>query len=196
MAERALNKKISYNLKGLLLGDFIASTLFAISLTFYGAILLFVASGVLTITEIISLSQWIRAEATTSAFAVINTVTGFAFIALAIGHILERKIEVISISILLFLIMPHNFDWVIFGVLAKQIVLQILPAFYFFALIATMGFYLTKHLYFIKNPNKMIELYEKEYKNGDLFHFRLGKALYMPIDPRRFGKNRAKFFNI
>lgn len=196
MKERALNKKISYDLKGLLLGDFISSALFAIGLTLYGAIILLITAGVLTTTETVSFSQWIKTETTTSAVTTFHTIMGLIFIALAIWHILESRMEVIFICILLFLGIQHNFDWALFGVLAKQIVLQILPRFYPLAVIATMGFYLAKHFYFMRNPNRMIKLYEKEYKDGDLIHFRLGKALYIPIDPRRFGKNRAKYFNI
>lgn len=103
MNERALNKKISYDLKGLLLGDFISSALFAIGLTLYGAIILLIASGVLTTTETISFFQWIKTETTTSAVTTFNTIMGLVFIALAIWHILENRIEVIFICILLFL---------------------------------------------------------------------------------------------
>ena len=100
MNERALNKKISYDLKGLLLGDFISSALFAIGLTLYGAIILLIASGVLTTTETISFFQWIKTETTTSAVTTFNTIMGLVFIALAIWHILENRIEVIFICIL------------------------------------------------------------------------------------------------
>lgn len=132
-----IDNKISYDLKGLLLGDFIASALSAIGLTIYGAIMLFIAAGVMA-----------------------------------------------------------DLDWTIFIILLKQIALQILPRFYPFALMAVMSVYLAKHCYFISNPNKMLELYAKEYYDGDLFHFRLGKSLCEPINPCRFSKNKVKFFNV
>ena len=42
-----IDAKISYDLKGVLLTDFIASSLLAISLTIYGAIVLIIASTVI-----------------------------------------------------------------------------------------------------------------------------------------------------
>ena len=132
-----IDAKISYDLKGVLLTDFIASSLFAISLTIYGAIILIIASVVIV-----------------------------------------------------------DSDWGMFAILLKQIALQILPRFYPFAVIATMGFCLARHYSIMINPSKMVDLYIKEYKECDLHHFKLGKSLCPPISPRRFGKNKAKFFNI
>jgi hypothetical protein len=132
-----IDAKISYDLKGLLLGDFIASSLFAIGLTLYGAAILIIASGIMV-----------------------------------------------------------DFDLGMLVILLKQIALQILPKFYPLAVIATMVFCLARHYSIMINPSKMIDLYIKEYKECDLHHFRLGKNLWAPKNPHRFGKNRAKFFNI
>lgn len=132
-----IDAKISYDLKGVLLTDFIASSLLAISLTIYGAIILIIASVVIV-----------------------------------------------------------DSDWGMFAILLKQIALQILPRFYPLAVIATMGFCLARHYSIMINPSKMVDLYIQEYKECDLHHFKLGKSLCPPISPRRFGKNRIKFFNI
>lgn len=132
-----IDAKISYDLKGVLLTDFIASSLLAIALTIYGAIVLIVASTAIA-----------------------------------------------------------DSDWGIFAILLKQIALQILPRFYPFAVIAVMGFCLARHYSIMINPSKMVDLYIKEYKECDLHHFKLGKSLCPPISPRRFSKNRIKFFNI
>lgn len=132
-----IDAKISYDLKGLLLGDFIASSLFAIGLTLYGAIILIIASTVIA-----------------------------------------------------------DSDWGMFAILLKQIALQILPKFYPLAVIAVMGFCLARHYYIMMNPSKMIDLYIKEYKKCDLHHFKLGKNLWAPKNPHRFGKNKVKFFNV
>lgn len=132
-----IDAKITYDLKGVLLTDFIASSLLAISLTIYGAIVLIIAATVIA-----------------------------------------------------------DSDWGMFAIFLKQIALQILPRFYPFAVIATMGFCLARHYSIMINPSKMVDLYIKEYKECDLHHFKLGKSLCPPISPRRFGKNRIKFFNI
>lgn len=191
-----INAKISYDLKGLLLRDFIASALFAIGLTLYGAIILLIAAGVLTTTETISFFQWIKTETAISAVTTFNTIMGLAFIALTIWCILESWIEVIFICILPFLGIQHNFDWAILGVLIKQIVTQILPRFYPLAVMAVFGFCLARHYSVMLNPSKMVDLYIKEYEECDLHHFKFGKSLCPPISPRSFGKNKIKFFNV
>lgn len=137
MKNKDSKEKISYNLKGLIPGDFGASCLSAVGLTIYGAIVLLIASAVMV-----------------------------------------------------------DFDWNMFLLLVKQIFARILPIFYLSAIVAVMIFHLVRHYYFIKNPDKMFELYKKEYDNGDLFHFRLGKSFCPPINPYRFGKNGIKFFNL